>query len=783
MKLKAILIKNFRSIVDTGWRNLAPDSITCLIGQNESGKTSILEALHSFHTTDITEDVVRSSGPMPKVACSFSVTAETLKSITGDKLLPNTVEKKILELERINLIRIWDKDMSSRIDLEEQSVINLYVQHEKDARNKKEAFFSKVEEAIAVIEEKRKEKNVAAQNKVEVEKALAVAETALNNENSSLAAVQDDEARKVASEKVEAATETLSIAKDSLAKAKERESDSAKIFDEFVANKQAVVAVAGARRKFAEAESKLKVAAADVQSKETSMEAIEDETQKEAAKTELDASRKTRDQAKRSCNNARSHLDHALDVLAKVFDGKSMDEAQQEIEAEQEMCGEFWDRQKFAEAVFKQTPEFEMFTNFSSLLPKQIDISALKNGSASISGYLGAKNFLTIAGLSVNDFDSPGTNKRVLEQQISNANEDVTASFQSFWQQVVGKSNKIELEVKLEHHDIGTEKKAGMPYLSFWVKDGREKLYPAQRSEGVRWFLSFFIQLKASAVESDGGSRVLLIDEPGNSLHAKAQLDVLKVLEDTRETVEVIYTTHSPHLLDLKRVYRILAVQRAEEEDDSSDTQVLTAHELGAANSNTMTPLYTLMGARFSGDGVITKDNNILLEEISAFYYMMAFMKLCNSKLKVSFLPATGASNLPQLANLFLGWGLGFIVVLDDDAGGREVYNKMKQTLCANDDNKAKKLLYKIRGRNGIEDIFTKTDFKKHVLRDDGANVTGNNSAYFKGHVESKGLMAMEFMLKVDSGELSKDELNAGTLAAIEGLLKQIGSMLDPREE
>ena len=43
MKLVAFRIRNFRSIVDTGWQNISPDNITCLIGQNESGKTSVLK--------------------------------------------------------------------------------------------------------------------------------------------------------------------------------------------------------------------------------------------------------------------------------------------------------------------------------------------------------------------------------------------------------------------------------------------------------------------------------------------------------------------------------------------------------------------------------------------------------------------------------------------------------------------------------------------------------------------------------------------------------------------
>ena len=49
MQLVAFRVQNFRSIVNTGWHQLAHDNITSLIGQNESGKTSVLEALKAFH--------------------------------------------------------------------------------------------------------------------------------------------------------------------------------------------------------------------------------------------------------------------------------------------------------------------------------------------------------------------------------------------------------------------------------------------------------------------------------------------------------------------------------------------------------------------------------------------------------------------------------------------------------------------------------------------------------------------------------------------------------------
>ena len=71
MQLIAFRVQNFRSIVDTGWHQLAHDNITGLIGQNESGKTSILEAIKAFHDGTLIEDMLRSDLSLPVVSCKF----------------------------------------------------------------------------------------------------------------------------------------------------------------------------------------------------------------------------------------------------------------------------------------------------------------------------------------------------------------------------------------------------------------------------------------------------------------------------------------------------------------------------------------------------------------------------------------------------------------------------------------------------------------------------------------------------------------------------------------
>lgn len=588
MKLQAFKIKNYRSIKDSGWQNFSPDGITGLIGQNEAGKTTILEALYGFSTAEITEDVVRSDGSMPEVSLSFAVTWDEVKDMFPDNTLPKGLAKFINEKIRINLTRVWTEvSAKGNLILEEQVLSDLFT-----------------------------------------------------------------------------SSDDYSV-------------------DE------------------------------DIQGKETT-EGMEGENQKIS-------------------------------------------------------------KDKFIERVFASTPDFDFFEDFASLLPNTIDLADLQNNNTKTEGYKGAKNLLAIAGLKLDDLQ--GSDRRILENRLGRINTNVTGNFQEFWRQKIGKTNKISIEFELKHHDESNHEKAGRPYLVFWIKDGKEKLYPKQRSKGVRWFTSFYLQLKASSIEDRKHGQIILIDEPGGSLHARAQEDVLKVFKDIEEKIQVIYTTHSPYLVTLKTIYRLLAVQRADEEDDKSETRVFGTHQLGAVSTDTLSPVYTLMGADFSSQQTIQKENNILLEEVSAFYYLTSFWKLSGSTKSTHFLPATGTSNIPQLANMFLGWGIHFGVVVDDDSSGRSVYNELKRDLFGGDDTKAKERMLKIRDCSGIEDIFTTTDFKKYILEDSLLAFRQKNSEYVRG--KPKAVFALRFMLKVNDGKITLTDLQKDTQIKIKELVAAIEARLN----
>lgn len=94
-------------------------------------------------------------------------------------------------------------------------------------------------------------------------------------------------------------------------------------------------------------------------------------------------------------------------------------------------------------------------------------------------------------------------------------------------------------------------------HFRIWVNDSRrpQEVELENRSTGLQWFLSFFLVFLH---ESQGAHRnaVLLLDEPGHSLHPMAQRDLSTFFDGLAATNQIVYTTHSPFLVDADRLER-----------------------------------------------------------------------------------------------------------------------------------------------------------------------------------------------------------------------------------
>jgi len=772
MNLLAFRVRNYRSIVDTNWCKLSSDNVTGLIGQNESGKTSILESLLSFANGKISEDVLRSDESLPEISMKFSLDARLLEALKSDWDLPNGILESLREDGTISLTRTWSGLNDSTTSFWGSPIPELYEKHQKrieqersDLLRERKSIQETRSRDLSELEELNKRRETISKRVTELEAAIAAQDSppAILSE---LQTATDDAARATRSQ--------LGAVRDEM----DELTRLIQLKTERLDKQQAIF---GFLSEWEEAESKaesqrgsLDQAMKVVNETEAKVRSAIQDPAKKLAETELKDARSNLQQIRGIYEAQSALLENKLKVFQELLRGASEESAIQNVQKTKESAKQFMTLEKFLEEIRLHLPGFELFQDYSSLLPNSMDLDDLRAADPSVEGQSGVRNFLKVIGLDATFFEQP--THRIQKQKMKEINRTVTVNFQEFWSQRIGKSNKIGIEFDLEHHSETQKGKQGKPYLEFWINDGTEKLYPKQRSAGVRWFLSFYLQLKAYQNESGDGGLVLLIDEPGSCLHARAQENVLKVFDTLKKNIQIVYTTHSPYLLKLDQIYRLLAIQRSNESDEQSETKVLTAHELGAASTDTLSPLYTLMGANFSDQQVIKKTNNIILEEISAFYYLKAFAALTESKQEMQFLPATGCANIPQLANLLLGWGIEFIVILDDEPSGRRIYTQLKSDLFPDDGVAAKKLL-KLKGMHGIEDIFERDDFKKWVLQDDAVELKTSNSEYMKSL--SKGVAALNFFQRVKQGDLKMSLLNKKTQDRISGLVGEIGRMLE----
>lgn len=426
------------------------------------------------------------------------------------------------------------------------------------------------------------------------------------------------------------------------------------------------------------------------------------------------------------------------------------------------------------DVLYELLPESVLFDAESGLLPDRIDI---ENNSLVGTGRTAAKNFLSIAEIDLKKLVDGDTRHRL--EQLRRANKKVSDDFTSFWSQIIGSKSKLSIECRIEHYDSSAGEKAGKEHLTFWIVDGNTPLYPRQRSLGVRWFVSFYLQLRAS--EKQNAPRIFLLDEPGANLHAKAQADVLKLINKLRNDIHIIYSTHSPQLIEYDKLYRVRAVQRDDQGEDSP-TVVIDGLHLGTASTDTLSPILFAMGTDMSTQSVIKKNRNVILEEMSGYFYMRSFFRLSGSKEEVYFIAATGVNKVPNLVNMFLGWGLEFIVAVDDDKQGREVFNQLKKDLYGDDDSVARRYLLKIPGCTCIEEAFSKEDFYRFILKMDEPESLQSNAEYLKSNNISKPVVAYNFWLDVQNGRITSKSLTQATLKNIKAIVESIVKLLNPEK-
>ena len=138
-----------------------------------------------------------------------------------------------------------------------------------------------------------------------------------------------------------------------------------------------------------------------------------------------------------------------------------------------------------------------------------------------------------------------------------------------------------------------------------------------QRSEGFQWLVSFFVVFFAEAMDKHKNA-ILLLDEPGMSLHGLKQREFRSTISKLAEQNQTIYTTHSPFLVgpDELDLVRVVELKNREE-----GTKVHTT--LSSSDPAGLLPLQEALGYDLA-QSLFTQHKNLILEGLTDYWYLDA---------------------------------------------------------------------------------------------------------------------------------------------------------------
>ena len=254
---------------------------------------------------------------------------------------------------------------------------------------------------------------------------------------------------------------------------------------------------------------------------------------------------------------------------------------------------------------------------------------------------------------------------------LQSAGTKLTGKFKDWWKQG---DYRFRFEADGDHFRI-------------WVSDDRrpDEVELEGRSTGLQWFLSFYLVFLVEG-EGEHKNAVLLLDEPGLSLHPLAQRNLALFFESLSETNQIIYTTHSPFLVDADNLDKARKIYVAED----GTTKATSNLNEGESRKSQPGATYALNSALnlHVAESLLIGCEPIVVEGSSDQYILTAVKTrlIAAGKIKprreLVFPPSGGAKSVKVIASILLGRDDQLpVVLLDDDSVGRSAIAELKREL------------------------------------------------------------------------------------------------------
>lgn len=256
---------------------------------------------------------------------------------------------------------------------------------------------------------------------------------------------------------------------------------------------------------------------------------------------------------------------------------------------------------------------------------------------------------------------------------LQSASSKLTTTFTDWWKQGA---------YRFRLHADGS-------YFQILVSDDKraDEIELENRSTGLQWFLSFYLVFTYESEDSHEDA-VVLLDEPGLSLHPLAQRDLSRFFDNLSKTHQLLFTTHSPFLIDSDRLDRVRKVY-VDETGATVASSDLGAGRLkgGALDAGATYAVHSALNLTVA-ESLLLGCCPIIVEGPSDQHYLSAIKNILIQRGKIQpaselvFPPSGGAKTAKIIASILMGRDDALpMVLLDSDAAGKQAAKSLQDNL------------------------------------------------------------------------------------------------------
>jgi len=341
-------------------------------------------------------------------------------------------------------------------------------------------------------------------------------------------------------------------------------------------------------------------------------------------------------------------------------------------------------------------PQFMYFSHYDRMVGKmRVDnFDARRTGREQPrieAGELVFLDFLEYAGTSLSEITGARTYES-LNARCEAASNRITDQLLEYWTQ----NPHLEIEVRITKGEPADPPPFNTGVIArARVRNNLHKVTVPfdERSAGFIWFFSFLV--KFAQVRKDNQNLVLLLDEPGLTLHGKAQADLLRYFDEKLAPDHmVIFSTHSPFMVPADKLTSVRIVEdrvisRRPGTWTSEGTKVRA--DALATDKDTLFPLQGALGYDLTQSLFVGK-HTLLVEGPGDILYLQAMSHALGERgrptldRRWTLCPAGGIDKIPSFVRLFSATDLDIAALTDFSREDRRRLEALRQMKLLEDD-------------------------------------------------------------------------------------------------